>query len=199
MPFASGRACSAWRLGGPSMSSWSVSDQCSSVCFGADRRRFLSVVHLFQRRLIPSRAQGAHASCSRSWTTCRSREEQPPPAQHSDSVQGQAGGAGKQGHEPGGGGQRRDTHLGSPARAAGRLQHGLRAAPGGTGRGRASAAAQRAESQGRQLAATRGLGRTAALFPRRALSAASLREGQRLTFLPPSVKPAGITARGAAT
>lgn len=72
------------------MSSWSVTDQCSSVCFGADRRRFLSVVHLFQRRLIPSRAQGACASCSRSWTTCRSREEQPPPAQHSDSVQGQA-------------------------------------------------------------------------------------------------------------
>lgn len=40
------------------MSFCSVTDQCSLVFFGADRRHFLSIFHLFQC-LIPSSVRGA--------------------------------------------------------------------------------------------------------------------------------------------
>lgn len=49
-----------------------------------------SAFFMFQYRLIPSRVQGAFTSCSCPWTTYIRFEEQPPPAQRSDSVQGQA-------------------------------------------------------------------------------------------------------------
>lgn len=156
------------------MSFCSVTDQCSLVFFGSDRRHFLSIFHLFQC-LIPSRVRGAFTSCSCSRTTYRRFEERPPPAQHGDSVQGQAVLARRATSPEVAGGD--TTRAWAPVleqQAASSTAAGL--APGVAGRGQVSAAAQHTESQGHRLAVARGLVRMAALLPRQALSAASLRE-----------------------